>query len=310
MSRIMKTREIIVAVSIIAVVAILMVLAPKSDNMSSLMGGGGVNLKDLNEKDTTEVSIGITLQANQTTRQNLEQGLVIGNYYKRTNGIYIGASVMGGVSTQYGVCCPTMYINTGLDFNSFQLEYKVGNFKRSTLLSGGVDPQYGNYCLDLGEGASASNAMQISFIKGQTRLGFGHQGGEDFFKFDSGNWYAFAEVPVCNWLTIGGGMNFGCDATGHAAAKASCGDNKIVLTGNQLGTETQNVVVTYNRENLSLFGNKLMIAVSGWAKKASQGLHLNAGFTKNWGTLYAEAGTNFSGSQVTPYIGVGTSIDF
>lgn len=303
-------KKSILAIIAIVVVVIIVVLAPKGSTSLFSTAGGGLSLKDLNKQDTVTTSVGIILQVNQTTRQNLEQGLVIANYMNRKNGVFFGAGMLGGVSTEYGVCCPTMYLNMGLDFTSFQLEYRVGNFKRTGITTDGVDPQYSNFCTDLGEGASAKNAMQLSFIKRGALIGLGHQGTNSFYDFDNGFWYAFAEAPVCRNLSLAGGMNFAEITCGYVAAKMSVNDNKVTITGNQLGTEQQNVAVTYNRENIPLKRNKLTLSVSAWAKEAEQGFHFVAGLIKGNGMFFAQIGSNLCENHVTPYCGIGTSFNF
>lgn len=302
-------KSVLVIIAVIVVV-IIAVLAPKGSTSLFSTAGGGLSLKDLNKKDTVTTSVGIIVQASQTTEQNMEQGLVFGNYLNRKNGVFVGAGFFGGVSTQYGICCPTMYLNAGLDFTSFQIEYKAGSFKRTGIATGGVDPQYSNFCMDLGEGASAKNAMQLSFIKRGTLIGFGHQGTNSFYDFSNGIWYAYAETPICKYVSLAGGINFAESTNGYVAAKMSVNNNKVTITGNQLGTEQQNVAVTYNRENISLRGNKMTFSVSAWAKEAEQGLHFVAGLIKGKGTFYAQIGSNLCENHITPYCGVGTSFNF
>lgn len=222
---------------------------------------------------------------------------------------FVGADFVGGVSTEYGVCMPTMSYRAGMDFNKFQLEYKVGNFNRNMLTISGVDAQYSNFCTDLGQNASVKNAMQLSLIKGGFKGGFGHQGGSSFYEFTQGNWYAYANQQICKNLSLCGGINFG-EISGFASAKVNSGNNNVTMTANQLGTDSQNLVVTYNRDNISVGRNKIMLSTSAWFKGAEQGLHLVASLIKGKGTFFAQLGTNFCANGSTPYCGLGTNINF
>lgn len=302
-------RNLLFAVLAVIAIVIIVLIVPKGSVSTFFTAGGGVNLKELNQKDTTETSVCVTLQANQTTEANLEQALIAGSCYRYLNGFFIGGNVVAGASTQYGVCCPTMYFSTGIDFKHFQIEYRVGDFKRTSLMAPGVDPQYSNYCIDLGEGGSAGKAMQLSIVKGETRVGFGHQNGEDFYKLSKGSWYAYAESSVCRYLTLAGGVDLGNDITGYAAAKLTADHNCLVITGNKLGTENQNVIVTYNRNNIAVNGGKntMIFSISGWAQKTAKGLHLTAGYNIKNATFFAELGSKYCADMLGAYCGVGTS---
>lgn len=305
----MKKNDFLLIVVIVAAI-IAFVLPQKGSNSVFSFAKGGLNLKELNQKDTAQTKINVNLEFNQTTMQNLEQAVVIGNYFLRRNGLFVGAGIVGGVSTEFGVCCPTMFVNMGLDFDSYKLEYKVGNFKRTTIMSGGLDPQFANDCLSLGEGAGAVNAMQVSLITKNTKIGFGHQGINSFYQFD-GAWYAYMERRFCKELSLAGGVDFNETTTGYVAAKLSQGNNALTLTANKLGTETQSFVATYNRENISVMGKTMTLSASAWGKATEQGLHLVTGLkqTKNC-MLFAEVGSKLCQDQLQPYCGLGASFNF
>lgn len=307
----MKTSEKnLIVLGILVIIAVILI-APKGSMSFLTTAGGGINLKDMNQKDTTTTSMSAELQFNQTTEQNLEQALLIGNYYRRQNGFFIGAGFVGGVSTQYNVCCPTMYFNAGMDFNTFQLECKVGKFKRCSLMTGGIDAQYSNFCIDLGEGGSAAEAMQVSFIKSGFKFGFGHQGAESFYDISGGNWYAYSEATICKNLQMSGGVDFGDNVTGYAAAKWCSNNNTLSVTANQLGTDNHSLIMTYNRDKVELWGKQMILSASLWTQAAQKGLHLVTGIKQGKrGTLYAEIGSKFCQSSFTPYCGVGATYSF
>lgn len=305
----MKKNLLILVAVIITLVAIFVI--PKNGSLKSfLQAGGGLNLSELNQKDTTQANMNVELQFNQTSNQNLEQALVIANIFHRQNGFFAGAGVVGGVSTEFGVFCPTMYFNGGLDFTNFQLEYKVGDFKRSTISTGKVDTQYSNFCTVLGEGGSVKNAMQLSFVKEGTKIGFGHQSVRSFYSFD-GTWYAYAEQLICRGLTVSGGCDFGNVITGYAAAKLCSNNNIMTATANKLGTEEQNLILTYSRDNISVWGKMIVITASAWSQANQKGVHLVTGIKQgNKAMLFAELGSNFVSNQVKPYYGLGATYSF
>lgn len=304
-----KNLLVIVAAIIVVIVAIF--LTPKDMRSGFFTAGdGGINLQDMNKKDTTTASVNISLQANQTTEQNLEQALLVGNFYKQRGLFFLGGNIVSSVSTEFGVCCPILVLNTGIDLNKFKLELQAGNFGRSNIGAIGVDPQYGNFCIGMGESASVSNAMQLSLIKGNAKIAFGHQGGDKFYNLYGGNWYAFALVPVGEVVSLSGGVDFCEKMTGYAAAKIAKGNNAITLTANKLGSQDQNLILTYNRKNIAVMGRMIMISASTWAKAKEQGLHLVAGLNRGKGTFYAEAGSRLCMGEITPYLGLGTNFTF
>ncbi len=120
----MKKNAIYFLVAIAAVIVMIM-LAPKGSDSLFSTAGGGLSLKDLNRKDTVTHSVSLTMNVNQTTEQSLVQPMLSANYFKRHNGFFVGASAVGAVSNQYGICCPVLFVNTGVDFNRFQIEYRA-----------------------------------------------------------------------------------------------------------------------------------------------------------------------------------------
>lgn len=300
----------VVVLAVLVLIA-LFIFAPKSSNNSFFRAGGGTSLKDLNQTDTTTTTMLVNVQTNQTTEQNLFQGLVIGNYYTRQSGMFLDANFVGGWSTEYGVCTPVLSLGAGLDFGRFQLEYKIGNFKRTSIGAVGIDAQYSNRCIGLGEGAGVANAMQIGAKIGQTKIAVGHQGGEEFYTFNGGNWYACVETPICKYVSLAGGVNMAENVTGYVAAKASLNNNCLVVTGNKLGTDAQSCIVTYNRSNIAVGKNvKMNVAASVYTQATKTGAHLVAGLSKGNATLFAQAGTTFFENALTPVVGWGLNLVF
>lgn len=305
----MKRNEIFSIVVIVLIVVVAVIWAPQDSMTRLFTAGGGVSLQDLNKEDSTSAALSVTLQFNQTTAQNLEQGFVSGNYFYRHKNIFVGGALKGGFSTQIGICCPTLYVSGGLDFKNFQIEGRIGDFKRTQVTAIGVDPQYSNFCLILGEGAAAKKTMQLSFIKGAACFSVGHQGSKDFYKLSDGCWYVYAQTPVCQGLFVSGGINFADETTGYAAVKVSGNNNNVIATANNVGADNQSFILTYNRENLTIARQKMLMSVSAWAQKSARGVHWVAGLNKGKGTFYAEAGIN-STLLYKAYFGLGTSFTF
>ena len=301
-------------IKFVAVCAIVVLGIVLDSNEGSMFNcGGGRSLKQINEASKTEetkASVNVALQLNQTTEQSLFQALVIGNYWHKNNGAYVGANFVGGVSNEFGVCNPVMSVNGGYDFGRFQVDAKIGNFKRSSITTAGVDGQYGNFVTVLGEGAGVSNAMQLSLIRNGFKCGFGHANGENFYGLADGNWYVYTELPVCQFVTVAGGLDFSDSTTGYIAGKVNVGNNNFTVTANKLGSCNQNLVVSYNRKNISLKDYILSLTASVWAKKQERGIHTVAGFSKGNNTLFAEAGLSKVGLNLTPKLGVGININF
>lgn len=305
----MNMKKIISIFGAIIIVVALLVTAKFSETSCFLAGGNGVNLKELNRKDTLEVHLGLNLQFNQTIRQNLEQGLVNGALTYQAGRFFAKAGLLGGVSTEYGVCCPFMWLGAGVDFAKFQLECQVGNFARNPLTVTMVDPQYGNFCTNMGQSASAVNAMQVSLTADGARIGFGHQGGSSFYAFD-GNWFACLEKRICNGFSVTGGVDFGQTITGFAAAKLARDNNLFTLVANKLGAEMHNFIFSYTRNNIPVSKKKMFVTASAWYAANEQGGHLLGGFQHGHGTFYAELGSSFVRNCMQPYCGFGTSFKF
>ena len=272
--------------------------------------GGGLNLKDLNKKDTLTQNVNVVLQANQTTKMNMEQAIIIANYYKRNNGLFIGASTVGCASTQFGILAPTLYFNAGLDFETFQIEYRVGSFKRSNLLSSNIGPQNENNYILLGEGAGSSNSMALIVKRGNTSFGFGHQGVQNFYDLSQGKYFGYFQTSPYKWISISGGVDFTKNPTGFGAIKVISSNNSLVVTANNLGTECESFIATYNRTNIPVGSKKASVAVSGWHKKTEQGVTLVSGLNLGRGNLFAELGSVVNDGKFSPYCGVGTSLCF
>ncbi len=305
----MKKNAIYFLVAIAAVIVMIM-LAPKGSDSLFSTAGGGLSLKDLNRKDTVTHSVSLTMNVNQTTEQSLVQPMLSANYFKRHNGFFVGASAVGAVSNQYGICCPVLFVNTGVDFNRFQIEYRAGNFGRNAITTVGFDPQFSNFCIDMGESAAAANAMQLAFAGKNTRFGFGHQGGTSFYAFD-GNWYVFAQQNICKNVSVTGGVDFAENKTGFAAAKWADQNNALTVTGNKLGSEKQNWIVSYKRNNVAVVRNFVMsLGAAFWKQTEQTGLHLAAAFAKENFIFFTEAGGRLAMNTLTPTAGVGISYKF
>lgn len=301
----MKRKDLFLTIIVIMVLVIGVFI---QKNSGLFQAGGGFNLKDLNKKDTTSCSASVTLQGSQTNEQTLFQGLVFADYYNRMNGFFIGSSIVGTVSTEFGVVAPVLYFSSGLEFNNYQLEYRIGSFKRSSIGVMDLDPQYTNFCIVAGEGGGVSNSMQLSIVRGDSRIGFGHTAVNNFYQFGGGTWYGYVETPICNWLKVGGGLNFAQAVTGYVAAQVKSGNNGFTITGNNLGSESQSVVAAYNRNNIPL-GKKLFnIGVSGWAKSQEHGGHFVVGIPLGKFNIFAQAGGRIVSNLFTPYFGTGINL--
>ncbi len=305
----MKKSEKIVWAIVAVVIVVFVALAPKTNVKNIFTAGGGLSLKELNErgKDSTAVSVNVSLQANQTSMQNLEQAMIIGSLYRQHGYWYAGANFIGCASTEYGICSPVTSFNFGMKFNCFDVDYKIGNFGRNKLTTSFVDPQYGNFCINLGEGASIQNAMQLSLIAKHFTFGLGHYGGEKFYDFATGRYYAFVESNICRYLALSGGMDINNSPSGYAAAKVTVKNNVVSVSGNKLGSENQNLIASYSRTNIAV-GKKAKAAVtaSGWLQGKDKGLHLVASLNKGCYTLFAQSGIK----NVSPYFGLGGSVVF
>jgi hypothetical protein len=167
----------------------------------------------------------------------------------------------------------------------------------------GFGPQFGNNCILWGEPASVSNAVQMSILTKNTKVYFGHQGGEKFYSFCDGNYYVGAEQKIKN-LSLSGGINFTEQTTGYAAGKWSYKNNTITATANKIGTEDRNFVASYVRSGISL-GKGVCMSVGGtyWHQTEKSGWMIVTGLNKKKFTLFTQAGMNIL--QGKPLFGVG-----
>lgn len=279
----------------IVLVAIAVVVNNIETNSEVQTAGGGLSLKQAN--DTTKTNVVAFAQGNATTDgEYLGQITVITNWeHQYGNGIFVGADLIGTASTQFGVMAPTVDARCGLDFNTCRLELKAGNFTRNSVTTVGFGPQFGNNCILWGEPAAVSNAVQMSLIAKNTKVYFGHQGGEKFYSFCDGNYYVGAEQKIKN-ISLSGGVNFTEKMTGYAAAKWSAKNNTVTFTANKLGSEDQNFVASYVRSNIPL-GKGVRMSVGGtyWHQPEKFGWLVVTGLSKGKFTLFTEAGSLFGG---------------
>lgn len=288
----MKQKILTFVVAVILVMVAVVVSQYRS--MSGVQtAGDGLSLKQAN--DTTKVDVVTFVQGNATTEgEYLGQITTIGNLeYQFSNGLFVGADLVGTVSTQFGVMCPTYDVRMGADFNSFRMELKAGNFTRNGVTTSGFGPQFANNCILWGEPAAVSNAVQMSLIAKNTKVYFGHQGGEKFYQFNNGNYYVGAEQRI-GTVSLSGGVNFTEQTTGYAAAKWSAKNNTITATANKLGSDGQNFVLSYVRSNISLGkGVKMSAGSVLWHQPEKFGWLVVTGLSKGKFTLFAEAGSLF-----------------
>jgi hypothetical protein len=299
----MKKLFIFVAVVIVVIVAIVC----NNQNMGFKTAGigDGLSLKEMN--DTTKSSVVAVAETNVSDEGNLFQALAIAGWeHQYNNGLYVGADMIGTVSTQFGVCAPTCDFRAGAHFNAFTLELKAGNFTRNGVKTSGFDPQFQNDLLIMGEGVSVSNAMQLSLMSKNTKLMFGHQGGSKFYKFD-GNYYISAEQTIKNF-SVSGGLNLTEQTTGYVAAKLHNGNNAFTATANCLGSESQNFVLSYNRNNINVGkGMRMNVGSALYYQAEKQGLRMVAGLNKGRVNLFAQAGGYLLKNAFTPVWGLGAS---
>lgn len=306
MKTIFTKNNIIVCTILVCVT--LCLFAPKGNN-NIFKCGDGISLKELNEQKKANMSLNAS--ANLTTEQSLAQATVVGGYSHQLGKFTFGGNIVSCVSTEFGVCTPVNFLSVSYAFNNNSgLEYRVGNFKRTGLTSTGLDPQFANYTIILGQGASASNAMQLGYNIGKTKIFVGHQGGTSFYKFNDGYWFTGLETTFANCLSLTGGIDMCKNAplTGYAAARFTKDNNILNLSANKLGTENQNIVLTYNRNNIAVGSRNMSVSLSAWVQKAVKGLHTVCGFNFGKSTLYAEAGAKFMQTTFKPYVGIGTNV--
>jgi hypothetical protein len=300
----MKKFFVFVAVVIVVIVAIV---CNNQGNGFSIAGiGEGKSLMELNKQDTTKVNVVSFAEENYTTTDgNLAQVTTIANYEHMKNGIYYGADGIFTVSSQFGICCPTNDVKIGLDFGTYKLEAKVGNFTRNTVKTASFDAQFQNDLILLGEPASVSNAVQISYLSKNTKVFAGYQGGSKFYSFEGGNWYASAEQNIKN-VALSGGINFTQTTTGYAAAKWKTGNNTFTATANNIGSENKSFVLSYVRNSINVGKDvNMSLGTAWWSQSQKQGFRMVAGFNKGKANLFAEAGGSLISKVFTPMFGVG-----
>lgn len=269
----------------------------------------GNNLWDLRKanSDTTTTSVVAFVEANQTTDQNLEQVTTIMNWEKQCrNGLFFGADLIGCVSTEFGVVCPTYDVKFGANFaNSGRLECKVGNFTRNSVKTSGFDPQFMNFTTISGDPASVSNAVQLSYALNGTKVMFGHQAGSKFYQLNDGNYYVGAEQKIKNF-SISGGADFAEKTTGYAAAQVRCGKSILNVNCNKLGSENENYIFSYNYNGINLGkGFAMNVGSALYLQTAKSGLHVVTGICKGSYKLFAEAGGYKIGQTIKPLVGLG-----
>lgn len=296
----MKQKIFTFAALCCVVVAAIIVINKETGMLTC--GNGGLSLKELN--DTTKTNVVAMAQANVTSEEELAQVLTIAYWEKNRGSFFVGADLVGAVSTQFGVMCPTYDIRTGVDFNAFRLEAKVGNFTRNSVTATGFDPQYSNACILAGHSAAVSNAVQLSLIADGTLVYVGHQGGSDFYKFN-GNYYVGAEQKIGK-ISLSGGVDFTENFTGYGAFKWSSRHDEITLNANNLGGETQNFILSYVHTNIPFYKDvRMHVGTSLWSQPQKQGLQLVTGLNKGKATLFAQAGGYLLEKTFTPVLGLG-----
>jgi len=295
-------KSILSFVAIVIVIAVTVVVNKVNDSYQT--AGGGLSLKQVN--DTTKTNVVAFAQANYSSEEgDLFQVMTIGNWeHQYGNGTFIGADLVGTVSTQFGIMCPTYDIKAGVNFNAFELEAKVGNFTRNSVTTSGFDPQFGNFCVLAGESAPVSNAMQIALISGGTKIYVGHQTGSQFYKLD-GNYYLGGEQKIGN-ITLSGGADFVHTIIGYADVKWMCQNNTFTLTCNKIGSDSQNFVLSYVRSGMPLFkGVRMNIGTALWKQSEKTGMQLVAGLQTGRVTLFAQTGGHVLSKTFTPSVGLG-----
>lgn len=290
---------------LVVLVVFVAVLMSQFDGGNFFTAGGGLSLKQMNN-DTTITSVVGFAEVNQTSDQSLAQGTVIMNYeHLYGNGMYVGADLIGCVSTEFGIMCPTYNMRAGLDFvNGGRLELKVGNFTRNSVKTSGFDPQFSNFCTVSGDPASVSKAVQLSYSNGGTKVLVGHQNGTDFYKFN-GNYYAGFEQK-CKNFSVSGGADFAENITGYAAAQVRCGHSVLNLNCNKLGSANENYILSYNYNGINLGkGVSMNVGTALYKQTEKSGLHVVTGLCKGSYKLFAEAGGYKIGQTVKPLVGFG-----
>ena len=301
----MKQR-LVIFVSVVVLVFVAVLMSQFDGGNFFTAGNGGWNLKQMNN-DTTITSVVAFAEANQTSDQSLAQATTIMNYeHLYGNGMYVGADLIGCISTEFGIMCPTYDMRAGLDFvNGGRLELKCGNFTRNSVKTSGFDPQFMNFTTVSGDPASVSNAVQLAYTNGGTKVMIGHQAGSKFFKFNDGNYYAGFEQKI-KGFAVSGGMDFAHAMTGYAAAQLKCGKNVFNVNCNKLGSDNENYIFSYNYNGINLGkGFAMNVGSALYLQSAKSGLHVVTGLCKGSYKLFAEAGGYKIGQTVKPLVGFG-----
>lgn len=265
-----------------------------------------VSLKDLN--DTLKMNMKSFAAVNKANSENLAQVTSIVNLERDfRQGFYYGLDGVGTVSTQFGIMAPTLDVRGGVMFHSFQLEVKVGNFTRNSVTTNGFDPQFANQCILWGESAPVSNAVQVSLMGKNTKVAFGHQGGDSFYSLNGGNYYFSAEQKVKN-VSLSGGVDLGEATTGYAAVKWSTKNNVFTLTGNKLGSADKNFVFSYVRNNIPVAkGMNMSLGNALFHQGDTNRLHLVATLHMGRFDLSTQTGGTMVQSTFTPLWGLGVN---
>lgn len=300
----MKKNLVYFVVVVIAVVVAILINKQGFSGMTA--GNGGFSLKEMN--DTTTTSIVNFAEVNTNNEQNLAQVTSIANWeHQYGNGVFVGADIIATASTEFGIMCPTYVAKCGLDFNAFRLEGRVGNFTRNGVTTQGFGPQFSNFAIVSGEGASVSNAVQLAIISNGTKLYAGHQGGSKFYQLNDGNYYVGLQQSVKN-ITVNGGMDFAETTTGYAAVKWTCKNDVFTLTGNKLGSANQNYILSYVHNNIPVCKGVVMNLGSAlYSQPTKTGLHVVAGLCKGNVKLFAQGGGYVIENTVKPTIGLGVN---
>ena len=290
---------------VVAIVLVFgLVVVGNLDTVRDTFKAGGLwSLKEAN--DTSKTSMTTFAEVNATTEEKLAQITSIASWERELSGYFYGIDAVGTVSTQFGVMCPTLDARGGVDFGTFRLEAKVGDFTRNSVKTSNFDPQFANFAILLGESASVSNAVQLSYVDSNTKIMVGHQAGSYFYSFKDGNYYICAEQTFGN-VSVSGGVDFAENTTGYGAVKLSCKNDVFTVNGNKLGTDGQNLLLSYNHKILSLGrGINMGIGSALWLQSGVTGLHIVSGFGKGNVKLFAQAGGRWQSSTFTPMIGLG-----
>jgi hypothetical protein len=285
-------KKLFIFVAVVIVLVVCIVCNNQGGNFSIAGIGDGKSLQEINEqekaqKDVTTANVVSFAEDDLSTEGNMAQVTSIAAFEHMRNGWFVGADGIFTVSSQFGICCPTNDIRLGYDFGTCRLEAKMGNFTRNSVKTAGFNPQFQNDLILLGEPASVSNAMQLSYISKNTKLYFGHQGGEKCYSLEGGNYYFGAEQTVKN-LSVSGGLNLAEQTTGYAAARVKAGNNVFTATANNIGADNKSFVLSYNHNNINVGkGMNLNLGTAIWNQYNNFGWKLSAGLCKGKTNLFA-----------------------